>query len=66
MSRSRVEAQENAEQASAERPGIICRECSAEEALTPESLRKTLLKKKKQNGKQNAAEAKAAPDDNRK
>ena len=30
MSRSRVEAQENAEQASAERPGIICRECSAE------------------------------------
>ena len=29
-SRSRVEAQQNAEQASAERTGIICRECSAE------------------------------------
>lgn len=28
--RSRVEAQENAEQASAERPDIICRECLAE------------------------------------
>ena len=29
-SRSRVEAQQNAEQASAERTGIICRECLAE------------------------------------
>jgi len=36
------------------------------EALTPEPLRKTLLKNQQQNGKQNAAEAKAAPDDNRK
>ena len=34
--------------------------------LTPEPLRKTLLKKQQQNGKQNAADAKAAADDNRK
>jgi len=34
--------------------------------LTPEPLRKRLLKKQQQNGKQNAADAKAAPDDNRK